>query len=120
MAEMSRGKPVPLSKIADEENISLGYLERIFSLFKKAGIVKSEMGSRGGYELGRGADKISVLDIVRSLEKNSAFFYCFEAGEKVFCKASCGCQTISSISHIEKVIVKSLQSLKLSDLIKIK
>ncbi|MBC7197281.1 MAG: Rrf2 family transcriptional regulator, partial [Deferribacterales bacterium] len=44
-------EPVPLNKISEYEDISLKYLEQIFSKLKKANIVKSVRGISGGYML---------------------------------------------------------------------
>ena len=54
--------------IARREGIPLRYLEQIFQDLKKAGLVDSRRGPRGGYSLKRPADQIKLGDIVRALQ----------------------------------------------------
>ena len=60
--------PLPLREIAEQEKISLKFLEQIFPDLKKANLVESARGSRGGYMLSRPPDEIKVGDIVRAVE----------------------------------------------------
>ena len=59
---------VPLSSIAERENISFNYLEQVFALLRKGGIVKSVKGPQGGYVLAKPIDKITIKDIIYVLE----------------------------------------------------
>lgn len=61
--------PVALAAIAGRQHISLSYLEQLFSRLRRAGLVNSTRGPGGGYTLGRGADEISVADIVIAVEE---------------------------------------------------
>lgn len=62
------GGPVPLAAIAGRQQISLSYLEQLFSRLRRAGLVESTRGPGGGYTLGRRADAISLEDIVVAVE----------------------------------------------------
>ena len=62
------GSPVTLADIALRQNISDGYLESIFSMLKKSGIVRSVKGAGGGYLLARPAMDIHVGEVLASLE----------------------------------------------------
>lgn len=68
LAVHSTGEQVPLVSIANRQSLSVNYLEQVFSLLKKAAIVKSIKGSQGGYILGRKASDITVADVVRAIE----------------------------------------------------
>ena len=52
MAVSSVNQQVPLNTIAENQNISVSYLEQLFSMLRKAGLVKSIKGAQGGYILG--------------------------------------------------------------------
>ena len=52
LAVSSVNEQVPLSTIAENQNISVSYLEQVFSTLRKAGLVKSIKGAQGGYILG--------------------------------------------------------------------
>lgn len=68
LAVHSTGEQVPLIYIAKRQSLSINYLEQVFSLLKKNGIVKSVKGAQGGYMLGREASHITVGDVIRAIE----------------------------------------------------
>lgn len=72
MLELSTtpGKPVNLAYLAQVENISISYLEQIFSLLRKHGLVKSVRGPGGGYVLSRPMNEITIGDIVHAIDAN--------------------------------------------------
>ena len=60
--------PIPLSKIAVGENISRPFLEQIFGILRRKGLIYSTRGVKGGYNLALPPEKICVGDIVRALD----------------------------------------------------
>ncbi|MES2880261.1 MAG: Rrf2 family transcriptional regulator [Pseudomonadota bacterium] len=60
--------PVPLSDIAARHQISLSYLEQMFSKLRQHGLVESTRGPGGGYTMGHRADSITVADIIGAVE----------------------------------------------------
>lgn len=68
LAVYSTGEQVPLAYIATREELSVNYLEQVFSLLKKAGLVRSVKGSQGGYILTRRPDEITVGEVIRAIE----------------------------------------------------
>lgn len=64
--------PVPLSDIAARQQISLSYLEQMFSKLRQHGLVESTRGPGGGYGLGHRADSITVADIIGAVEEDAA------------------------------------------------
>ncbi len=84
-----RGDPVPLSRIAGSENISQQFLEQIFSMLRKGGLINSIRGAKGGYTLAYPPEKICVGDILRVLEGPIAPVECVsEEGNGEACR--CG------------------------------
>lgn len=65
LAHHSHGLPVPLHLIAERQSLSLPFLEQIFNKLKKAGIVKSIRGPKGGYIITRPCNEITVGDVLR-------------------------------------------------------
>ena len=61
--------PVALASISQRQQISLSYLEQLFSRLRREGVVESTRGPGGGYTLGRSAEKISVADIVSAVDE---------------------------------------------------
>lgn len=56
--------------ISDKLGISKIYLEQVFSLLKRGGLVVSVKGAQGGYLLSRSPAKISAYDILSSVESS--------------------------------------------------
>lgn len=68
LAVYSKIDHVTLNSIAERQNISANYLEQVFSILRKAGLVKSIKGAQGGYILGNNPGRISVGQVLRTLE----------------------------------------------------
>lgn len=68
LALREQAGPVALAAISARQQISLSYLEQLFSRLRVAGLVESTRGPGGGYTLGRTAQDISVADIVSAVE----------------------------------------------------
>lgn len=62
------GEHEPLGNIARRQGISNNYLEQVFSVLRKAGLVKSVKGSQGGYLLAKGPKEITARMILEVLE----------------------------------------------------
>lgn len=62
------GNQVALLNIAQRQNVSTNYLEQVFALLRKAGLVKSVKGAQGGYILAEDPTRIKVGTILRALE----------------------------------------------------
>ncbi len=69
-------KSVPLSEIAKRQNISFKYLEHLTRKLNKANILNSQRGPFGGHMLTRSPDKITIGDLVRTLEDTSTIPGC--------------------------------------------
>jgi Rrf2 family protein len=69
-------KSVILKDVAEEEGISLRYLEQIIIPLKHANLVKSIRGAGGGYALARKPAEIKLIDILESLEGPCALVDC--------------------------------------------
>ena len=70
LAVHTDGGPVSLADISDRQDISLAYLEQLFSKLRRCGLVTSVRGPGGGYQLARGGDVISIADIVEEMIRN--------------------------------------------------
>lgn len=68
LAQNAGNGSIQLSEIADRNDISVKYLEQIFSMLRKAGIIRSIKGPQGGYFLARHSGDLTVADIVAALD----------------------------------------------------
>jgi Rrf2 family protein len=62
------GDYITIVSISEKLGISKIYLEQIFSLLKRAGLVNSIKGAQGGYQLSKNPEEITALDVMRSIE----------------------------------------------------
>lgn len=70
--------PIPLNVIAKRQSISEYYLEQLIASLRRAGLVTSYRGARGGYELAKPPADISIGDIIRTLEGSIAPMECVD------------------------------------------
>ena len=59
---------MPIGEIARRRNIPVQFLEGMFATLRRAGILQSQRGVKGGYSFARPPEEITVLDIVEALE----------------------------------------------------
>lgn len=112
-------EPVSLSDIAIRQNLSISYLEQLIAKLKKANIVTSVRGAKGGYSLAAPQDKISVGDILRALEGDLSPVNCSEVTENGEpCKDSGQCITKVVWRRISDSINNAVDNLMLSDLLR--
>jgi len=64
---------VSIKAISERQNISERYLEQIFSLLRKAGIILGRKGAQGGYILGKDISELTIIEILKVLEGDSIF-----------------------------------------------
>lgn len=70
MAELARSgsDPVPIAQIAERRDMPVQFLEQLFSTLRRAGLLTSQRGVKGGYRLARPAEEITVLEVVQALD----------------------------------------------------
>ena len=103
---------ITIISISKSLGISKIYLEQVFSLLKRAGLVISVKGSMGGYQLAFAPDKIVALEILKAVESSL-----FEKTEKSVTLESIE-ETMQNFlfDNIDKVLTKTLYAVTLYDL----
>ncbi|MFZ0133907.1 MAG: Rrf2 family transcriptional regulator [Desulfobacterales bacterium] len=82
IVDLPERKTIGIKQIAELHGITESYLSKIFAKLRKAGIVRSISGVKGGYELARPSENISFWDIIEAIEGSSFFFQCAEIRKK--------------------------------------
>ena len=82
MVELPDDKTIGIRELSKLHGITETYLSKIFTKLRKAGIVRSIAGVKGGYKLARRAEDISFWDIIEAVEGSSRFFQCAELRKK--------------------------------------
>src|SRR5213595_2105228 len=114
---------VSLSEIADGDELPLAYLEHLAARLRKAGLVESRRGARGGYLLARPADEITMAEVVEALEGSIAPIECITADPdgSIVCARETEpghrCPTKLLWTHVRFSIVRTLQDTTLSELV---
>lgn len=110
--------PLPLKEIAKEQDISEHYLEQLIAPLRRAGIVISVRGARGGYELAKPPEEITVGDIVRVLEGPIVPVPCVEEGLEEPCEKADKCVARLVWERLRDSITSVLDSITLADMCK--
>jgi len=82
MAKFDKQNPISLRDISLRQNISLVYLEQIFSKLKKNNIVKSIRGANGGYMLSKDPEQIKLSNIFSAVEEKVKTLQCKKESKK--------------------------------------
>jgi Rrf2 family protein len=114
---------VSLSEIADGDGLPLAYLEHLAARLRKAGLVESRRGARGGYLLARPAEEISMAEVVEALEGSIAPIECISEGADghLVCTRETEtdhvCPTKLLWTRVRGSVVRTLEETRLSDLV---
>ncbi len=109
------GERVSIRQISEQTGLSDSYLEQIFALLKKAGLLTSTRGNRGGYFLSRPPARISVGDIVRAAEGSLSPVAC-TADDDRNCDRYQGCLTRPVWAMMDQEISDFVDQINLADL----
>ena len=109
-------KAVQIREISDNEGISKAYIEQLFNKMRKYGLIKSQRGPSGGYVLAKAPEKITIGDIVRSVEGPISLTHCTDK-EHVACKRAGKCKSYPMWKKINRKVEEVLDSTSLGDLL---
>ncbi|PCI87311.1 MAG: hypothetical protein COB24_06700 [Hyphomicrobiales bacterium] len=107
--------PTSLSAIAVRQDISLPYLEQLFSKLRRGELVKSVRGPQGGYFLAKPAEGIKVSEIIDAADEEINIAACAGA-DGINCSKSSLCHTASLWQALADHIDVFLQNITLEDL----
>jgi len=113
----SSEKTVTLRSIAERQGISEPYLEQLMSGLRKAGLIKSVRGAQGGYMLSSSPDKITVGDVIRTLEGSMAPTECVDESTNVECNEASSCVTRMVWQKIKKSVDEVIDSITIQDML---
>jgi Rrf2 family transcriptional regulator, cysteine metabolism repressor len=126
MVELARragGEPIPLAEIAAHDGLPLAYLEHLVARLRKAGLVDSRRGSRGGYMLARPSSEITMAEVVEALEGSIAPIECISQASdgSIVCSRESSpdhvCPTKLLWTRVRFSIVNTLRETTLADLL---
>jgi Rrf2 family protein len=71
LAELGRsgaGGPVPIAELARRRDIPVQFLEQLFATLRRAGVLRSQRGVKGGYAFARQPGEVTVLEVIELLD----------------------------------------------------
>jgi Rrf2 family protein len=115
IADNYGGDPVPVSAISQTQEISGKYLEQVIGALRRAELVESRKGVRGGYSLSRPPAEVTLWDIITALDSHTELVDCVVHPE--VCDRSDECLTRSIWTLLSRRMQEFWSSFTLSDLI---
>lgn len=118
LARRNDDGPVTGREIAAAERLPADYVEQIMLKLRRAAIVKSTRGARGGYHLARPADQITVKDVISASEHSTFDVHCVtHPVEEARCAESHDCSIRPVWVLLQRKVDEVLDSVRLSDLL---
>ncbi len=107
-------EPVSLAEISERQDISLSYLEQLFSKLRKSGLVVSMRGPGGGYQLNGNPKDIAIADIISAVDEAVDATRCGGLGD---CQNNQRCLTHDLWTDLSNQIRLFLSEITLADMI---
>ena len=107
-------RPTSLKTVAERQELSHQYLEQIFAVLRRARIVDSVRGARGGYRLSRPPGEVTALEVVELLEGSVAPVTCIE--DEATCGRVGACSTEPLWREVDRAVRQVLGGTTLADL----
>jgi len=108
-----------LSRVADiakAYSISELFLFKLIKPLVEDGIIETVRGRHGGIRLGRPANEITLLDVIKRTEESFALAECFEDDGVISCPLHVGCELSSALSEALQAFFNVLESYTIADL----
>ena len=117
LAQRGGGDYIPIKEIAEQEEISLKYLESIMTILSKGGLVDAVHGKGGGYRLNRPPEKYTVGSILKLTEGGLSAVSCTSEGPSACARSAC-CETRPMWDKLDAMIDDFFEGITLADLLK--
>lgn len=109
------GEYISVISISERLGISKIYLEQVFSLLKRSGLVSSVKGAQGGYQLARMPGQITALDLLSAVE--SSLFEQAEGTATEKAPAIDAAMRLSVFDRLDRAVSDTLSQISLEDLV---
>jgi Rrf2 family protein len=116
LARRESGQVVMIDEVSREEKIPKSFLAKIFQSLARAGLVRSNRGTGGGFTLAKAPAEITTLDIIEAIEGRIAFQRCLEAPSD--CPHVGGCPLCGLFAEAQTQVRDVFLRTTLADLLK--
>ena len=117
LAERDANGYTAMREIAQRQEISLKYLERILPDLTKSGLIEGQQGKGGGYRLMKEPDEIRVYDVLRLTEEDLAPVACLAEGAKP-CDKQSECRTLPMWEKFSALTKEFFSGISVADLMR--
>jgi Rrf2 family protein len=99
LARHGEAGPVPIAELARRGDVPVQFLEQLFAALRRAGLLRSQRGVKGGYSFARPASEITVLEVVELLDGSVG-----QGADGVFAQAAGAARAVLGASTIADVL----------------
>lgn len=117
LAEHDNGGYIPMKEVAQRQDISLKYLERILPILVSAKLIEGIHGKGGGYRLTKKPEEYRIGDVLRLTEGDLAPVACLECNADK-CRRTAECRTLPMWMELSRRVNDYLDSVTIADLMK--
>ena len=108
LAELARtggAGPVPIGELARRRDVPVQFLEQLFAVLRRAGILRSQRGVKGGYAFAREPGEVTVLEVVELLDGRLG-----AEAEGIFAEAAAAARAVLAKTTISDVVDRENQA----------
>jgi Rrf2 family transcriptional regulator, cysteine metabolism repressor len=108
LAELARtggAGPVPIGELARRRDVPVQFLEQLFAVLRRAGILRSQRGVKGGYGFARDPGEVTVLEVVELLDGRLG-----AEAEGIFAEAAAAARAVLAKTTIMDVVDRENQA----------
>ncbi|MCK5128875.1 MAG: RrF2 family transcriptional regulator [Clostridiales bacterium] len=117
LAKNYQGEPIAIKTISERQKIPMQYLEQLIVKLRKAGIVNSLRGAKGGYTIAKKPKDITAWDVIACLEGAFAPIHC-KRYEEEGCDHEDDCAGQHIWTKVNSSVMQAVENITFADLIK--
>ncbi len=117
LAQQPNDKPVTLDDVAQRQEVSKKYMERVVKMLVSAGLVKGTSGKGGGYRLLRKPEEYNVMEILQVTEGRLTSVACLQEGADI-CPREEKCLTLPMWKLFDEMVNDFFTNITIADLIR--
>jgi Rrf2 family cysteine metabolism transcriptional repressor len=108
LAELARtggAGPVPIGELARRRDVPVQFLEQLFAVLRRAGVLRSQRGVKGGYAFAKDPSELTVLEVVELLDGRLG-----AEAEGIFAEAADAARAVLAKTTIADVVERENQA----------
>jgi Rrf2 family protein len=99
LARLGGAGPVPIGELARRRDVPVQFLEQLFAVLRRAGVLRSQRGVKGGYAFAREPGEVTVLEVVELLDGRLG-----ADAEGIFAEAAAAARAVLAKTTITDVV----------------